>query len=96
MEPVHIPIDGNLDLHLFNPKEVSDLLDDYFEECVREGLFEIRVIHGKGSGVLKKRVHSILSKHPLVASFREAPPDAGGWGATLVTLKKDLPKDSAR
>ena len=96
MEPVHIPIDGNLDLHLFNPKEVSDLLDDYFEECVREGLFEVRVIHGKGSGMLKKRVHSLLAKHPLVASFREAPPNAGGWGATLVTLKKDLSGDFAR
>ncbi len=96
MEPVHIPIDGNLDLHLFNPKEVSDLLDDYFEECVREGLFEVRVIHGKGSGMLKKRVHSLLAKHPRVASFREAPPNAGGWGATLVTLKKDLSGDFAR
>jgi DNA-nicking Smr family endonuclease len=96
MEPVEIPIDGNLDLHLFNPKEVSDLLDDYFEECIRVGLFEVRVIHGKGSGVLKKRVRSLLSKHPRVASFREAPPDAGGWGATLVMLKKDQPGDSAR
>ena len=96
MEPVRIPIDGNLDLHLFHPREVPDLLDDYFEECVRTGILEIRVIHGKGSGVLKKRVRSHLAKHPRVASFREAPPDAGGWGATLVTLRSDPPGDSDR
>jgi DNA-nicking Smr family endonuclease len=92
MKPVRIPIDGNLDLHLFNPREVPDLIDDYFEECVLSGLLEVRVIHGKGSGVLKKRVRSHLAKHPRVASFREAPPDAGGWGATLVTLRKNLPE----
>ena len=96
MKPVRIPIDGNLDLHLFNPREVPDLLDDYFEECIRSGLLEVRVIHGKGSGVLKKRVRSLLAKHPRVASFREAPPDAGGWGATLVTLKNDPPGDPDR
>lgn len=96
MKPVRIPIDGNLDLHLFHPKEVPDLLDDYFEECLRRNLFEVRVIHGKGSGVLKKRVRSHLAKHPQVASFREAPPDAGGWGATLVTLTKDAPRGPDR
>ena len=87
MKPVRIPIDGNLDLHLFSPKEVPDLLDDYFEECLRRGLREVRVIHGKGTGILKKRVRSHLTGHPRVASFREAPPDARGWGATLVRLK---------
>jgi len=96
MKPVRIPIDGNLDLHLFNPREVPDLLDDYFEECARSGLYEVRVIHGKGSGVLKKSVRSHLAKHPRVASFREAPADAGGWGATLVTLKNDLSGGSDR
>ena len=96
MEPVEIPIDGNLDLHLFKPREVPDLLDDYFQECIRRGIYEVRVIHGKGTGVLKKRVHSHLSKHPQVASFGEAPPEAGGWGATLVTLRKDPPVDSGR
>jgi DNA-nicking Smr family endonuclease len=96
MKPVRIPIDGNLDLHLFNPREVPDLIDDYFEECVRSGLMEVRVIHGKGSGVLKKRVRSHLANHPRVVSFREASPDAGGWGATLVTLRKNLPGDSDR
>ena len=96
MKPVRIPIDGNLDLHLFKPREVSDLIDDYFEECVRSGLYEVRVIHGKGSGMLKKRVHSHLAGHPRVASFQEASPDAGGWGATLVTLNIDPPGDFDR
>ena len=96
MKPVRIPIDGNLDLHLFNPREVPDLLDDYFEECIRIGLLQVRVIHGKGTGVLKKRVHSHLAKHPQVAAFKEAPPDAGGWGATLVELKKDRSGGSGR
>lgn len=89
MEPVRIPIDGTLDLHLFRPQEVSDLIDDYFEECIRCGIFEVRVIHGKGTGSLKRRVRSHLANHRRVASFRDTPPEAGGWGATLVTLKKD-------
>jgi DNA-nicking Smr family endonuclease len=96
MEPVRIPIDGNLDLHLFSPREVPDLIDDYFKECVRCGVYEVRVIHGKGSGILKKRVRSLLARHPRVESFKEAPPNAGGWGATLVKLKIDPSKDSAR
>ena len=87
MKPVRIPIDGNLDLHLFKPREVPDLLDDYFEECLQHGLREVRVIHGKGTGMLKKRVRSHLDGHPRVASFTDAAPDAGGWGATLVILK---------
>ena len=95
MKPVRIPIDGNLDLHLFSPREVPNLIDDYFAECVRSGVHEVRVIHGKGSGVLKKRVRRLLARHPRVASFKEAPPDAGGWGATLVTLTIDPSEDSA-
>jgi DNA-nicking Smr family endonuclease len=96
MEPVHIPIEDTLDLHTFRPSEVRSLLDEYFSECIRVGLFSIRVIHGKGRGVLKKTVHRILAKNPKVESFLEAPPEAGGWGATLVELKKDIPLDSAK
>jgi len=86
MEPVEIPIDGVLDLHTFRPKEVPELLDDYFSECIRRGMFSVRVIHGKGKGLLKKRVHSLLKQSELVASFTDAPGDSGGWGATLVEL----------
>ncbi len=87
MKPVEIPIDGVLDLHLFRPREVPDLIDDYFQECIRCNLLEVRVIHGKGSGTLKKMVQRLLEKHPRVVSFQDAPPQAGGWGATLVKLK---------
>ena len=87
MEPVVIPIEDVIDLHLFRPAEVADLLDNYFRECVRAGILSVRVIHGKGKGVLKKRVLALLEKHPLVDTFSPAPPEAGGWGATLATLR---------
>ncbi|MCF8078759.1 MAG: Smr/MutS family protein [Desulfobacterales bacterium] len=86
MEPIEFPISDELDLHTFRPSEVSDLLDDYFDECLARGIFSVRVIHGKGTGALKKRVRTILEKHPLVASYSDAPPEAGGWGATRVEL----------
>ena len=84
---IRIPIGDVLDLHTFLPKEVPDLLDDYFEACIQKGIFSVRVIHGKGTGVLKQRVRSILEKHPLVENCGDAPGGAGGWGATLVALK---------
>ena len=79
-------IDGVLDLHTFSPKDVKDLVPEYIGECLRRGITEIRVIHGKGTGTLKAIVHSILNKDPRVASFKDAGIDAGGWGATLVRL----------
>ena len=88
MEPVKIPITDSLDLHTFQPRDVPLLLEDYFEACVEKALFSVRVIHGKGTGALKKRVHSLLDKNRLVKSYREAPAEAGGWGATLVELHK--------
>jgi DNA-nicking Smr family endonuclease len=87
-EPVQMPIEDTLDLHTFRPKEVPDLLDDYFGECIRANIFSVRVIHGKGQGILRKRVRSLLKKSPLVASFKEAAPEAGGWGAVQVELVK--------
>ena len=88
MKPVLMHISDVLDLHTFRPGEVPDLLDDYFDECRRRGIFAVRIIHGKGKGVLKKRVLALLHKHPLVAAVTPAPADAGGWGAVLVELKK--------
>ena len=88
MEPVHLPIEDTLDLHTFRPKEVPDLLDDYFAECIKAGIFSVRIIHGKGQGILKNRVRSLLKKNPMVESFKDAPPTAGGWGATHVELKR--------
>lgn len=87
MEPITIPIDGILDLHTFNPKELPDLLRDYLAACREKGIRTVRVIHGKGMGVQKARVRSLLSKNPMVASFRDAPEETGGWGATRVVLR---------
>jgi DNA-nicking Smr family endonuclease len=88
MEPIELPINGVLDLHTFHPRELPDLLEDYLEACLEKGIFEVRIIHGKGTGTLRKRVQSLLSKNERVAAFMDAPPEAGGWGATLVELKK--------
>ena len=89
MEPVKIPLEDHLDLHTFDPKEVPDLLSEYFRACIDAGILSIRIIHGKGTGVLKKRVHAILERDHRVVSFTLAPPEAGGWGATRVTLRKE-------
>jgi DNA-nicking Smr family endonuclease len=85
--PVEIPIDGTLDLHTYHPRDLKELLPDYLEACREKKILQVRVIHGKGSGFLKKSVHSILSRLSSVESFKSAGEDAGGWGATIVTLK---------
>ena len=87
MQPVKIPIEDILDLHTFRPKDLPDLLVDYFEACIDEGIYSVRIVHGKGRGILKKRVQGLLKKNSLVKSFQDAPAEAGGWGATLVELK---------
>lgn len=88
MEPLHLQITDVLDLHTFLPREIPDLLEDYFSECVRKNILSVRIIHGKGQGVLKKRVKILLERHPMVESYKPAPPEAGGWGATIVNLRK--------
>ncbi len=90
MNPVKIPIEDFIDLHTFRPEEVSDLLSEYFSECIKKGIFTVRVIHGKGRGILKKGVVEFLKISPLVESFKDAPMEAGGWGATIVELKKSI------
>jgi len=85
--PIDLPIDGTLDLHTFQPRDVKELVPDYLAECRERGILEVRIIHGKGTGALRRTVHAILSRLPEVASFGLALEDAGGWGATLVTLR---------
>ncbi|NET31717.1 MAG: Smr/MutS family protein [Cyanothece sp. SIO1E1] len=84
---IELPIDGILDLHFFRPNEIKDLVPDYIEACLEKEIYSIRIIHGKGKGVLRRMVHSILEKHRQVDSFRMAD-DRSSWGATLVELKK--------
>ena len=85
---VDLRVDGVLDLHTFKPRDAQDLIRDYIEACLEKGIHDLRIIHGKGTGALLKTVHATLEKDPRVAKFELAPVDAGGWGATLVTLKK--------
>lgn len=88
MQPVKIDIEDVLDLHTFKAEDVPDLLEDYIFECIKSGIFSMRIIHGKGRGIQKKRVQKLLKKNSKVESFQDAPPEAGGWGATLVNLKE--------
>ena len=86
-EPMQLPIDGVLDLHTFKPREVKDLVMDYLAECQKRGILQVRIIHGKGIGNLRRTVHSILTKHLEVISFTLDHTQFGGWGATIVQLK---------
>ena len=87
MEPVELPIDGVLDLHPFRPADVEGVVTDYLAECRARGILQVRIIHGKGIGQLRKTVHSILTKHPYVMSFALAGEAYGGSGATIVHLR---------
>lgn len=85
-EPVSIPITDVFDLHPFAPRDIKDAVEAYLEEAHRLGLRALRIIHGRGIGVQRELVRSILSRTPYVVDFRDAPAAAGGWGATIVTL----------
>jgi DNA-nicking Smr family endonuclease len=84
--PVTLQIDGVLDLHTFNPREIGRLVPDYLYECRQRGILEIRIIHGKGIGNLQRTVHSILAKRHDVTRYAFASATFGGRGATIVSL----------
>ena len=87
-----MPLDGVLDLHAFQPREIRSVVEEYLVACRGKGVLEVRVIHGKGKGVQRKAVRDLLTGLSIVRGFRNAEDTAGGWGATLVDL---LPPDSA-
>jgi len=87
--PQQIPIDGVLDLHTFQPDEIGDLIPTYLEACRERGIFEVRIIHGKGIGNLQRGVHALLKRLPDVEHYSQASLSHGGLGATIVTLKRE-------
>ena len=86
-DPADFVLGDELDLHTFRPADVADLVDEYLQEAQRRGFPTVRIIHGKGTGALRRTVHAVLDRHPAVVSYRLADERAGGWGATLVELR---------
>lgn len=83
---VVLEIEDSIDLHAFAPRDVLNVVQDYLEAAHAKGLREVRLIHGRGTGLQRARVRQLLATHPLVVSFADAPPVRGGWGATIVML----------
>jgi DNA-nicking Smr family endonuclease len=86
-EPVPVPIDGVLDLHTFRPQDVKEVVIEYLAACREKNILEVRVVHGKGIGQLRRTVHALLEQHPDVISFSLAGEAYGGTGATFVHLQ---------
>ena len=86
-EPVRIPITDVFDLHSVPARDVKAIVEAYLEEAHQLGFKALRIIHGRGIGVQREMVRSILTRTPFVENFRDAPAEAGGWGATIVTLR---------
>lgn len=86
-EPQKLPVDGTLDLHHFRPKDLGSLIPEYIEACLEEEIYHIRIIHGKGTGNLRRSVHALLERNPHVESYSLAG-DQSGWGATVADLKR--------
>ncbi len=87
-EPVVLPLEDHLDLHPFRPNEIPSVVAAYLEQCQQAGLTEVRLIHGKGKGVQRSVIRSLLSQHQGVVSFHDGSAESGGWGATIVALKR--------
>jgi len=88
-DAVVLPIEDWIDLHAFAPSEVAAVVEEYLYECHRRGWREVRIVHGRGIGVQREVVRSVLRRTPFVLGFADAPPEAGGWGATLVRLDEN-------
>jgi DNA-nicking Smr family endonuclease len=86
-EPVEIPITGELDLHAFAPRDIPAVVEEYVRACRERGIRRLRLVHGRGIGVQRAVVQRVLRGLDGVASFSDAPPASGGWGATVVVLE---------
>ena len=93
-EPIRIPIEDALDLHAFAPADVRSVVDEYLRAAQAQGFREVRLIHGRGTGAQRASVRALLARHPLVAAHTDAPPERGGWGATLVLIHPQVPEGS--
>ena len=88
-DPIQVPITGTLDLHGFQPSEIKELVAEYLDACIKEGIQHGRIIHGKGIGTLREVVQSQLSRHPKVSSYAGGDQSSGSWGATKFTLSEE-------
>ena len=86
-EPVVLPLEDVLDLHPFAVYEVRSVVEEYLLQCYEAGFSVVRLIHGKGIGVQRESIRTLLAQLPLVRAFHDAPTNAGGWGATVVILQ---------
>ena len=86
-EPIRIPITDVFDLHSVPPRDVKDVVEEYLREAHQAGFKALRIIHGRGIGVQREIVRSVLARLDFVAAYQDAPAEAGGWGATIVTLR---------
>lgn len=89
MNEVEYPIDGTLDLHTFQPGDIKDLVPEYIQVCQEKRILQIRIIHGKGKGILRRTVHAILDQHPEVIRYWHEGGSGGAWGATVVQLRSN-------
>jgi dsDNA-specific endonuclease/ATPase MutS2 len=87
-DPVILPMEDSLDLHPFAPRDVRSVVDEYLRQAAALGFREVRLIHGKGTGTQRAIVRSLLGRHPVVERFSDGPAERGGWGATVVVLKR--------
>ena len=86
-EPIEVPIEDVLDLHSFPDRDVKAVVEAYLEAAADRGFPCVRIIHGRGIGARREMVRKLLERTPFVAAFKDAPAEAGGWGATIVNLK---------
>jgi DNA-nicking Smr family endonuclease len=93
---VDAPLTDELDLHTFLPRECADVVAEYLRAAQEAGMAAVRIVHGKGTGTLRRVVHSVLASHPAVRAYRLADERSGSWGATLVELHPPAPAPTMR